>query len=296
MINLKARRQYSVIVDDTILCLKELTEGNYLSIFDEPILKYYKTLHDAYNAHFNLSLFYRDYNSTFDLSQCTDVHKSEFQANSDWLNFSFHCWDYPTRYWAETKTRNMSDDYFIVKNQVERFAGLECWTLNTIIHFYSGNKIDMETISTQEVGDRLWYSTSLHRSSEYIPPWGADCHYLDDITRSRLVMHGSYLDVANNILFVSRPFYVEAIVGAGRLGYPMTMTAYLNDVFSKKGLPWQRFFTITTHEVYMQPEQIIYREGMTDACIWAKNKNYVGRFPSRSDFNLKLNWDILPMW
>ena len=50
-------KTFCFTVDDNFL--KELTEGNYNSIFDHPYLALYRRLHERYGLKVQLNLFYR---------------------------------------------------------------------------------------------------------------------------------------------------------------------------------------------------------------------------------------------
>ena len=60
----------------------------YISIFDEPTLKYLKYLHNKYDAKFTLYVFYEK--NDFNLNDCSEKFKDEFKNNSNWLKFGFH--------------------------------------------------------------------------------------------------------------------------------------------------------------------------------------------------------------
>ena len=86
-------KRYRFSSDDNIRFLKELTEGDYKSIFDHPYLAIYKKAHDLYGAKAHINLFYEfceqgrakfnEKHDYFNLSMMTDRYKDEFIANSD---------------------------------------------------------------------------------------------------------------------------------------------------------------------------------------------------------------------
>ena len=51
-------RLFRISSDDNLIFLKQLTEGDYKSIFDHPYLAVYKKAHDLYGAKVHINLFY----------------------------------------------------------------------------------------------------------------------------------------------------------------------------------------------------------------------------------------------
>lgn len=143
--------KFRVSSDDNIRFLKELNEGDYKSIFDHPYLAVYKKAHDLYGAKVHLNLFYAfddrarslfaSKHSYFDLSMMTDRYKAEFIANSSWLKLTFHAKsefpDKPYRY-ADRKT--VREDCIAVCKEICRFAGKECLSNSTTVHWGEANR------------------------------------------------------------------------------------------------------------------------------------------------------------
>ena len=144
-------KKYRLSSDDNIRFLKELSEGQYASIFDHPYLAVYKKAHDLYGAKVHLNLFYAlDEESSahfgskpayFDLSMMTDRYKEEFRANSHWLKLAFHSRsefpDYPYR---TTDGSVICKDCMDVCREICRFAGKECLSTSATVHWGSANR------------------------------------------------------------------------------------------------------------------------------------------------------------
>ena len=79
-------KSFCFTVDDNIRFLKELTEGNYPSVFDHPYLAMYRRLHETYGVCVQLNLFYEC--DGFTLSSMTDAYREEFSENAHWLKMS----------------------------------------------------------------------------------------------------------------------------------------------------------------------------------------------------------------
>lgn len=85
-------------VDDTIDLFADLTynRDRYHSLFDQPDLAFFKSLHDQYGIVVTFYCYYSwdtSKEDSFTLADATDAFAQEFSANSDWLRFGFHARD-----------------------------------------------------------------------------------------------------------------------------------------------------------------------------------------------------------
>lgn len=137
--------------DDNIRFLKELSEGDYASIFDHPYLAVYKKAHDLYGAKAHLNLFYAfddkaracfsGEHSYFDLSMMTDRYKEEFRANADWLKLTFHAYsEFPDKPYKYATAEKITEDCIKVYREIIRFAGEECVSNSTTVHWGEANR------------------------------------------------------------------------------------------------------------------------------------------------------------
>lgn len=144
------RQCYRVSSDDNIRFLKELTEGNYASIFDHPYLAVYKKAHDLYGAKVHLNLFYAfddraracfsEKHTYFDLSMMTDRYRDEFRRNADWLKLAFHAYsEFPDAPYKDADTETIRKDCIAVCREIVRFAGAECISDSTTVHWGEAN-------------------------------------------------------------------------------------------------------------------------------------------------------------
>jgi len=121
-------------VDDNIWFLRDLSCGDYTSVFDHPYLAFYKSLHDKYHAKIQLNIYYET--EGFDLSEMTDRYKEEWQKNSNWLRFSFHGRSdvgYPP--YIDSSYNEFYEDFTAVNREIIRFAGEESLSLFTTVHY-----------------------------------------------------------------------------------------------------------------------------------------------------------------
>ena len=178
---------YHCGLDDTIIVLEEinLKVDSLQSIFEVEILALLKGWHEQYGAKFTLYLFYELLDG-FNLTQMTDKFADQWRQNSDWLKLSFHAKtrnppvvDYYRYDQADYQTA--FDDFCMIKREILRFAGPECWDNYPRTHFWSGNR---ETVRAwRDCGvDGLFYSypgyDAMYFDQEQLKElWGKDFWY-----------------------------------------------------------------------------------------------------------------------
>ena len=152
--------KYRVSSDDNIIFLQDITENKdvYNSIFDNPYLLVYKKAHDLYGAKIHLNLFYEyhpeekgrftDKNRKyFNLSMMTDKFKDEFQANSDWLKLAFHSnSEFPDAPYKNATAEQITDDCAKICREIVRFAGAECISDSTTVHYGAVTKAGVRAL------------------------------------------------------------------------------------------------------------------------------------------------------
>ena len=115
-------------IDDVIWVFRDLTRGDYNSVFDHFFMKILKQAHDKYEAKIQLNVFYRtDYFYGFDeftLSEMTDKYKKEFEEASDWRTFGFHAkQEFPDYPLINTSYEDALAEIKLTFGEIERFAG-----------------------------------------------------------------------------------------------------------------------------------------------------------------------------
>lgn len=133
-------KKYSFFIDDNIFFLKDLTRNRPASVFEHFYLANLKRLHEKYGTKFLLNLFKGDQNSGFMLDEMPDIYREEFNANKDWLRFSFHAAFDKTHYFAAkdciaSTAAEFIRDYRYVEREVLRFAGEGAFLVPQIIHY-----------------------------------------------------------------------------------------------------------------------------------------------------------------
>ena len=126
-------KNFCFTVDDNIRCLKELTRGNYDSIFEHPYLAVYKRLHKRFALKIQLNLFYED--AEFDLSEMTDRYANEWKKCSDWLKLSFHSRLENVRPYISSGYDEVYQDCNNVQREICRFASPLSLGKTTTVHY-----------------------------------------------------------------------------------------------------------------------------------------------------------------
>ena len=121
-------------VDDNIRFLKDLSENDYQSMFENPYLNLYRRLHEEYGMKVQLNLFYQK--GDFNLSQMTNRYRAEWAAHSNWLKLSFHARieDISASY-QSSDYREMFADCQRVQKEILRFASHASLAQTTTIHY-----------------------------------------------------------------------------------------------------------------------------------------------------------------
>lgn len=127
-------KDFCFTVDDNIIFLRDITENDYGSIFENKYLAMFGELHSAYGLKVQLNLFYQT--EGFDLSMVTDRYKSEWEANSEWLKMSFHSRaELPNVPYLNADYDTLYADSRAVNDQIIRFAGESSLASTTTVHF-----------------------------------------------------------------------------------------------------------------------------------------------------------------
>lgn len=131
---------YFSFIDDVIWVFRDLTRQRPKSLFDNPFFKILKNAHEKYDLKTQLNLFYRtDYYygmDEFTLAEVTDAYKEEFRANSDWLKLGFHSFqEFPDYPHVNSTYEDIYKLFNMIKNEVIRFAGEECFAYGVIPHW-----------------------------------------------------------------------------------------------------------------------------------------------------------------
>ena len=132
-------------IDDTIEIFKHISEMNYESPFDEPLLHYLRDLHNRTGMSITLYCFYED--DCFNLSMCTRKFKDEFEDNSEWLKFGFHARNVNSEYVSIHKEK-LYADYILCMENLEQICGKKTLTGALRLHGFKGTKNEIKKMVT----------------------------------------------------------------------------------------------------------------------------------------------------
>lgn len=253
-------------VDDVILTFKELTESTYTSLFEHPVLAFFKQMNDQYGAVFSLYAFYTDLTNgveTFNLSQMTDRFKAEFEANSDWLKIGFHAREVTSSYGGGGSV-NAGIHYNEVINQVIRFAGKKSIDKVVRLGFYAGNIDAVTRLKAAPYGIIGLLSAEDTRNS----------YYHTEEQRLFLQANDELYDDVNNVYFASTDLRLEN----SSLPTVASITTELNNrltdpVYADR----MEKLIIFTHEVRLTNQTVL--EKIEASCQFASENGYIGEFP-----------------
>lgn len=81
-------RTAHISIDDVEISMRNLSNQNYGSIFDEPFFAFLQQLHTDYGL--KISLYIYKEAKDYDITSFPVKYKREFANNADWLKFGFH--------------------------------------------------------------------------------------------------------------------------------------------------------------------------------------------------------------
>lgn len=125
---------YHFFIEDNIWFLRDLNRDRPESIFDHPYLAMLKRMHEKYGTKVQLDVFLAT--DGFELSEMTDTYKAQWQENCDWLRFGFHSrTEFPEYPYRDASYEEVYRDCTDAHREIIRFAGEECLSLYTSVHY-----------------------------------------------------------------------------------------------------------------------------------------------------------------
>ena len=259
----KYDKSYRVSVDDNIRFLKELTDGDYKSIFDHPYLAIFKKAHDLYGAKVHFNLFYEfcgearanfsDEHDYFNLSMMTDRYKDEFIANSNWLKLSFHSRaEYPSYPYKFADRKTTYDDCVAVCREICRFAGKECISNCTTLHWGAANREVVREL--RALGLRSLVS-NFKRKADGEPHLA---FYFDNTQLDNIIGRDFWMDTSEDMIFVK----VDRVLNRG------SFEEVLAEVETAINDPHRcGFVELLIHEQYFYSDYSYHRHDFEDRIL-----------------------------
>lgn len=241
-----SKRAIHFSIDDTIEIFKDLTENQqeYDTIFDNTTLKFFKDLNTKYNIKVSVYCFYQ--NEEFNLLQCTDKYKEEFEENSCWLKFGFHAYDGQTDY-TQLSVDEAKKQYEESIDELKRIVGENSITRLVRLDRFRGNKEIIKIFTENEVGLKGLLGADTQDRPNY---------YLSNEQNSILFEIGQYYDEELNLKFYSTDIRLENVDN-------------MNEVLKEKEK--DSYLVIFTHEWLLQNDEI--KGKIIDMCEFAQTNN-----------------------
>ena len=273
-------KRFRISSDDNILFLKELSEGDYKSIFDHPYLAVYKKAHDVYGAKVHLNLFYAFDDKAqsffakrkgyFDLPMMTDRYKKEFIENSNWLKLAFHAKsEYPDRPYKYASGEKIREDYNLVCSEICRFAGSECITNSTTIHWGEANREVVRTLRSMGLRSLTGYFEKDDKGEPLVS------YYADIPTVEHVGSRDFWMDTKEDITFGR----IDRVLNIGTLNEVLKAVDEISEDRHRGG-----FVSIMIHEQYFYDDYAGYlsdfERRVLDSCEILNKKGYKASFIS----------------
>lgn len=251
-----------ISVDDTSGVLKDLNENanSYTSIFDNPILAFYKQLHDSYGMVISLYCFFE--HNGFKLSDMTTKYKDELSLNSYWLKWGFHAENQNSNY-NNLDAMVLVDEYTKTYNCIANFAGYNSIDNMPRFHLFAAKKEALQ-ILRDTCGLKGCLTADDNRENN---------SGLTEVEREVVTSCDDYYDYLNKLYYCQTEYRMD------------------NDTATSIVPKLQNLYNSTTNrDIYI----MFFHEGksssqsgkeMLEACVkWAKNKNIGFDFPQNNIF------------
>ncbi len=270
-------KRFRLSSDDNILFLQDINKNKdtYSTIFENPYLATYKRAHDEFGAKVHLNLFYefipdgryfsseREY---FNLSMMTDKFRREFSANSDWIKLAFHAnAEFPDKPYKDAAPEKLREDYLKVCREIERFAGRECISNTTTLHWGEATAEGVRELRRLGLRSLTGY---FKKSNEGIPRVS---YYFDadrlDLVADRDYYYDEYTDMN----------FVQIDIVLNEKTYEYNIEALENVIKDpKRG----GFISMMIHEQYFYSDYKRhlpdFEKRVLDACKLLKENGYTG--------------------
>lgn len=235
-------------VDDVFSCLKDITDNQYASIFENTFFSNLKTAHDNYGCCFTLNCFNTESNTpSYSISNLPSRYQAEIQGCKGWLRFSFHAEDDETNYNTDG---GILASYNTFVSAIYTLAGdYDCIDRITRLGFFGGNLTNILAIKNASHGIiGLLCADNITRESYYLDP------EQNEIVQSK----GKYIDPINELIFCRS-----------------TTRMLGNAIAELEGnLCYQKYVEIFWHEQDGFPTI-----NLNAICTWATQHGYTNAFP-----------------
>ncbi len=267
----KYTMKYRVSLDDNIWFLQDIAKqkDKYNSVFDNPYLGFFKSIHNTYGTKVHINIYYKT-DDGFDLTMMPDKYKSEWKENADWIRLSFHAYaDKPDKPYLGCSYEKVKHDAESVIKQIRRFAGEEVLGPVTTLHW--GEATVDGCLALRDLGYKCLVADFNvdNELADRIPV----SYYLDLDKRRNMFKRFIWKDNLRDIIF----FRSAIITDCHKLN---DIETFLDNIY---GNPHQSgYMDLLIHEQYFynyyagyQPD---YKNKVITAVKWAVDKGYKPAF------------------
>lgn len=183
-------------IDDTLWIFKDITEHKeYVSIFENPILKTMKKLHLKFGGKFTCYCFYNAWYN-FTLADSTERFTKEFEENANWLKFGFHGYGFDESgndrtYESVDSTELMLKDYMQITKELCRITSEKNLAQYLRLSSFKGSREGIGRLKKEGIKGFLCAET-MERES----------YYLDEASKQKLYSDGKYNDRKLGVKFL----------------------------------------------------------------------------------------------
>lgn len=182
-------------IDDTLWIFKDITEHKeYVSIFENPILKTMKKLHLKFGGVTCYCFYNAWYN--FTLADSTERFTKEFEENANWLKFGFHGYGFDESgndrtYESVDSTELMLKDYMQITKELCRITSEKNLAQYLRLSSFKGSREGIGRLKKEGIKGFLCAET-MERES----------YYLDEASKQKLYSDGKYNDRKLGVKFL----------------------------------------------------------------------------------------------
>lgn len=258
-----SKPRYRFSLDDNIWFLRDIARNaeRYKSIFENPYLAFWKSMHDKYGAKIHINIYYET--DGFNLSQMPDKYKPEWQANRDWLRLTFHARaDRPDKPYIKAGGEQIGADYRLITREIERFAGRELLSSSTTVHWGEATLDGVRALRREGVKLLAGY----FELKKGVP---AVSYHLDASQVEHLMRRDYWKDTKEDVIFVRHDIVINSLALD-------KIVPHLEKVAAD---PHQsELMELMIHEQYFYPDYVNYqpdfREKVERVIEWATRKGY----------------------
>ena len=202
----------------------------------------------------------------FNLSMMTDRYREEFRANSDWLKLAFHSKaENPPAPYKNASPETIAEDFRKVCREIVRFAGAECLTDSTTVHFGEANRPCVRALRALGIRSLTGYFEHDKNGAPLV------AYYAPDKLIDHIGARDFFYDQSEDIIFGR----IDLVLNLKTYDWVMeNMESIVNDPH-RSG-----FVSIMIHEQYFYPDYRAHRpdfeKRVLDSCRFLYERGYIG--------------------